>query len=194
MAWYIKFSIVFGFGLMIVHQQANGQIYKFNCFQQAAYTYNFTGDTVWTDTSYLVTIDFEKKKVTMRNKAAWFFDVTGYDPLRKEVNGNTIIINATDKQGNICNLELTLFHERSFHVATLVIRYPHIMYACRLRKPKTSKRSASLRFMKQNNVHLQTNHARATGHSCDSTSAHFSNADSDLVAHSKKFLLDFQGI
>ncbi len=122
---------------IIFFQKSTGQKYQFNCFQHAAYSYEHKGDTNWVDTSFNVTVDFEKKKVYLRNKAAREYDVIRYSPLRKEINGSTIICQAVDNKGDMCSVELTLFNEVSFHVATLVVRYTTIIRAYRLQKPRT---------------------------------------------------------
>jgi hypothetical protein len=123
-------------GVMATCLSASGQVYKFRCFQQASYQYQHVGDTSWVDTSYAVVVDFEKKKVQLRNKANSTFDITNYQPLRNETNGNTIVTDAVDRKGNQCLVELTLFQRESFHIATLVVRYPHIIYSYRLRRSR----------------------------------------------------------
>lgn len=161
---------------------AHAQVYRFNCFQHATYEYQHTGDTAWIDTSYSVTVDFEKKKVTLKNKGSMYFDITGYDPLRPEKNGNTIILNATDRKGAVCNLELTLFHQVSFHVATLVVRYPHIIFAYRLRKAG-DKRRAYIHLNKDGlSVHLPRFPYVDTNFKCGTVGAQFFVTDSYPVA------------
>jgi len=125
------------FSSLFFTQKASAQKYQFNCFQHAAYSYEHKGDTNWVDTSYSLIVDFEKKKVYLRNKTAREYDIIRYSPLRKEVNGSTIVCQAVDNEGDMCSVELTLFNEVSFHVATLVVRYTTIIRAYRLQRPRT---------------------------------------------------------
>jgi hypothetical protein len=80
-----------------------------------------------------VTIDFEKKIVEVKNKPATNFELTDFNPLRTDKKGTTIVCRAIDNKGDVCNVELTLFREISFHIATLVVRYTTISYSYRLK-------------------------------------------------------------
>jgi hypothetical protein len=129
-------KIVLLAAVLVVCRGVHAQIYRFTCFQHAAYEYVHTGDTAWVDTTYTIVLDFEKKKLNLRNKSSMSYNITNYQPLRTDKVGNTMICNAVDKYGNECHLELTMFFEISFHIATLVIRYPGNIYAYRLKRAR----------------------------------------------------------
>ena len=116
---------------------SKAQVYQFKCFQQATYAYVHTGDTNWVDTNYVVIFDFRKKTVDLYNKASMDYEINGFQPLRTDPKGNTIVCSAVDKEGNECTMELTLFRQVSFHVATLVVRYGDVIYSYRLKNAKT---------------------------------------------------------
>lgn len=116
--------------------EAAAQRYLFKCFQQVRHQYEHVGDTLWVDTSFFMIVDFEKKKISLRNKASDQIQITAFRPLRTTENGNTIVGNALDKEGTRCDIELTLFRQRSFHIATLVVRYTTFAYAYRLKDPE----------------------------------------------------------
>lgn len=126
---FLVFALAFTYYL-------KAQTFQFNCFQEALYPYVQTGDTNWLDADYAVIIDFEKKSVDIKNHPALNFQITRFNPLRVDKTGNTIVCNAIDNEGIRCNVELTLFRELSFHVATLVVRYSTLTHSYRLRNIK----------------------------------------------------------
>jgi len=132
-------KILFIIGGISAHCQIFAQDFSFNCFQYASYGYQHRGDTSWVHSDFLVDIDFGKKLVKFHNKEAFQYEILKSAPLVIEKDGNTLVFVAIDKTGDSCMLDLKLFREISYHIATLVVRYPAVMHSYRLQEPKPVK-------------------------------------------------------